>query len=92
MKAVHQQPDLVQWAQLQADLVLGSLQTDFLLLQAELVPWVYLEQMDLQMPMEVQEALVLEVQADLVLEVHPADLALQADHHDGLQPMNERHG
>ena len=92
MKAVHQQPDLVQWAQLQADLVLGSLQTDFLLLQAELVPWVCLEQMDLRMPMEVQEALVLEVQADLVLEGHPEDLALQADHHDGLQPMNERHG
>ena len=88
----HQQADLVQWAHLQADLVLGSLQSDFPHLQAELVSWVYLAQIDLQVPIEVQEDVVLEVHADLVLEVHHADLALQADHHDGLQPMNDQHG
>ena len=56
------------------------------------VSWVHLAQMDLQMAMEVQEDVLLEVQADLVLPVHHAHLALQADHHDGLQPMSEHRG
>ena len=42
--------------------------------------------------LEMSTDLVLEVQADLVLEVHLAASALQAGHHDGLQPMNEHPG